>query len=88
MEVGIKNIYEKEMYLTKVFIDAISDIDEILLIGKKDMENRTSVVSLDFKNLDNGLVCHQLDKFYNIQEVACTVLLLPIKLSVPFLMEV
>lgn len=67
MEVGIKNIYEKEMYLTKVFIDAISDIDEILLIGKKDMENRTSVVSLDFKNLDNGLVCHQLDKFYNIQ---------------------
>lgn len=66
-EVGIKNIYEKEMYLTKLFIDGISNIDEILLVGKKNLENRTSVVSIDFKNLDNGLVCHYLDKFYNIQ---------------------
>lgn len=67
MEVEIKNIYEKEMYLTKRFIDGILSIDENLLIGKKDLDNRTAVVSLDFKSLDNGLVCHQLDKVYNIQ---------------------
>lgn len=66
-EVGIKNIYEKEMYLTKRFIDGILSIDESLLIGKKDIENRTAVVSIDFKDLDNGIVCHQLDKTYNIQ---------------------
>lgn len=67
IEVGIENIYSKEMELTKKFIDGILSIDESLLVGKKDVENRTSVVSLDFKNLDNGLVCHQLDKTYNIQ---------------------
>lgn len=66
-EVGTKNIYEKEMYLTKRFIDGILSIDESLLIGKKHTENRTAVVSLDFKDLDNGIVCHQLDKTYNIQ---------------------
>ncbi|WP_419750661.1 aminotransferase class V-fold PLP-dependent enzyme [Terrisporobacter petrolearius] len=66
-EVGTKNIYEKEMYLTKRFIDGILSIDESLLIGKKNTENRTAVVSLDFKDLDNGIVCHQLDKTYNIQ---------------------
>lgn len=66
-EVGTKNIYEKEMYLTKRFIDGILSIDESLLIGKKHTENRTAVVSLDFKDLDNGIVCHQLDKAYNIQ---------------------
>lgn len=66
-EVGIKNIYDKEMYLTKRFIDGILSIDESLLIGKKNTENRTAVVSLDFKDLDNGIVCHQLDKTYNIQ---------------------
>ncbi|WP_270305301.1 aminotransferase class V-fold PLP-dependent enzyme [Terrisporobacter petrolearius] len=66
-EVGTKNIYEKEMYLTKRFIDGILSIDENLLIGKKHTENRTAVVSLDFKDLDNGIVCHQLDKTYNIQ---------------------
>ena len=67
IEVGIENIYSKEMELTKKFIDGILSIDESLLVGKKDVENRTGVVSLDFKNLDNGLVCHQLDKTYNIQ---------------------
>lgn len=67
IEVEIENIYSKEMELTKKFIDGILSIDESLLVGKKDVENRTSVVSLDFKNLDNGLVCHQLDKTYNIQ---------------------
>ena len=67
LKTGIKNIYEKEMSLTKRFIDGVINIDENLLVGKKDVENRTAVVSLDFKNLDNGVVCNKLDKIYNIQ---------------------
>lgn len=67
MSVGINNIYEKEMQLTEMFIDGISHLDDILLVGKKDIKNRTAVVSIDFKNLDNGLICNDLDKIYNIQ---------------------
>ncbi len=65
-KVGISNIHKKEMQLTKQFIDGIKNIDERLIVGKKNTDNRTSVVSLDFKELDNGIICHQLDKKYGI----------------------
>lgn len=65
-EVGISNIHKKEILLTKRFIDGIKEIDKSLLVGKIDTKNRTSVVSLDFKELDNGIVCHMLDKNYGI----------------------
>lgn len=66
-EAGIQKIFEKEMRLAKRFIDGIKKMDKNLLVGKTDINNRTSVVSLDFKELDNGLVCYELDKKYNIQ---------------------
>ncbi|WP_330383682.1 aminotransferase class V-fold PLP-dependent enzyme [Romboutsia hominis] len=53
-EVGTSNIHKKEMLLTKKFIDEIKGIDKSLLVGKLDTKNRTSVVSPDFKELDNG----------------------------------
>lgn len=65
-EIGINNIYEKEMILTKKFIEGIQSIDENLIIGKKNLINRTAVVSLDFKELDNGIMCYSLDKDYGI----------------------
>lgn len=65
-EVGVKFIYNKEMNITKKFIDGIIKIDKNLIVGKLDLENRTSVVSLDFKDLDNGIVCHCLEKNYGI----------------------
>ncbi|WP_334298730.1 MULTISPECIES: aminotransferase class V-fold PLP-dependent enzyme [unclassified Romboutsia] len=37
-----------------------------MLVGKLDTKNRTSVVSLDFKEIDNGIVCYMLDKNYGI----------------------
>lgn len=63
---GISNIREKELNLTKAFLDGISSINQIKVIGLKDIENRTPVVSLDFIDMDNGLVCHDLNKTYGI----------------------
>lgn len=65
-EIGISKIHEKELKLTKQFIDGIKSIDENLLVGKKDINNRTAVVSLDFKDMDNGVICYELDKNYKI----------------------
>ncbi|GAA3640913.1 aminotransferase class V-fold PLP-dependent enzyme [Asaccharospora irregularis] len=66
LKTGLESIYNKEIDLTSRFIEKIMNIDEKLLIGKKDIVDRTAVVSLDFKDLDNGIVCHNLDKNYGI----------------------
>jgi selenocysteine lyase/cysteine desulfurase len=66
-KVGVKNIFDFEMKLTDRFIEKIKLLDESILVGKDNTKNRTAVVSLDFKELDNGEVCHILDKKYNIQ---------------------
>ena len=66
LKTGLESIYNKEIHLTSRFIEKIMNIDEKLLIGKKDIVDRTAVVSLDFKDLDNGIVCHNLDKNYGI----------------------
>lgn len=66
LKTGLESIYNKEIDLTSRFIEKIMNIDEKLLIGKKDIVDRNAVVSLDFKDLDNGIVCHNLDKDYGI----------------------
>lgn len=63
---GISNIREKELEITKAFLEGISSIKEVNLIGLKGIENRTPVVSLDFTDMDNGLICHDLNKNYGI----------------------
>ncbi len=63
---GISNIREKDLSLTKTFLEGISSIKEVTVIGLKDIENRTPVVSVDFTDMDNGLICHDLNKNYGI----------------------
>ncbi|RDY24580.1 aminotransferase class V-fold PLP-dependent enzyme [Romboutsia maritimum] len=63
---GIKNIYEEEMSLTKKFLEEVKNIDESLIVGKKDLINRSPIVSLNFKNIDNGLICYNLEREYGI----------------------
>ncbi|WP_061996676.1 aminotransferase class V-fold PLP-dependent enzyme [Clostridium sp. ATCC 25772] len=65
-KIGVNSIYEKELELTKTFIEGIKNIDANLLVGSDSTDNRTAVVSLDFKELDNGIVCHRLNKEYGI----------------------
>lgn len=65
-EVGIDNIHKKEMSLTERFIKGMEKIDERFIIGKRDLENRTAVVSLDFIGMDNGIICHELSSEYGI----------------------
>ena len=65
-KVGIENIHRKEMMLTERFIKGMEEIDERFIVGKRDTENRTAVVSLDFVGMDNGIICHELDVNYGI----------------------
>lgn len=61
-----KAIREKELYLTKLFIEGVKNIKDINLIGYDSTDNRAAVVSLDFLNIDNSEVAFILDREYGI----------------------
>lgn len=63
---GIKNIYEYEMKLASYFINKIQEIPEVEIIGPKEADHRTSVVSLNFIDMDNSEAAYLLDKDYGI----------------------
>jgi len=65
-EVGIDQIREKELKLTLQFIDAVSKIKGIRIIGKTTCENRSAVVSLQTTNLDEAILAFRLDQEYQI----------------------
>lgn len=65
-EVGIDQICEKELKLTQQFIDGVSKIEGIRIIGKTTCENRSAVVSLQTDNLDEAILAFRLDQEYQI----------------------
>lgn len=65
-EIGINTIYNKELSLTKKFIEGISHIEGIKIIGKVRCENRTAVVSLQCDNVDEAVLAFTLDNEYKI----------------------
>ncbi|GAA0733950.1 aminotransferase class V-fold PLP-dependent enzyme [Clostridium oceanicum] len=65
-EIGLNTIREKELHLTKLFIDKVKNINEATLIGLDGIKKRTPVVSLDFKNHDNADIAFMLANEYSI----------------------
>lgn len=65
-EIGINNIYDKEMLLTSHFIEKIESILGVEIIGLKEKSNRTAVVSLNFKTIDNSEAAFRLDNDFGI----------------------
>lgn len=59
-------IREKEMALTGVFIEALLNMDHIDLIGRKNIMNRTGIVSIDFRSADNGIMAQSLREAFGI----------------------
>ncbi len=56
----------KEMTLTDMFIEALMNINHIELIGRKNIVNRTGIVSIDFKKDDNGIMAQRLYESFGI----------------------
>lgn len=59
-KVKIQQIYEKEMFLMSVFLEAVLNMQHIEVIGQKDLSNRTGIISLNFKFQDNAEIAHRL----------------------------
>ena len=64
--IGVDAIHEKKTALTKKFIEGVSEIKGVSVIGKKDTADRIAVVSLDFVDKDNGEVAAELDSGFGI----------------------
>lgn len=65
-QVGIDAIREEEMRLAKAFMEDVSGIPGLEIIGLRGTEGRTAVVSLNFTEKDNAEVAYALDQDYGI----------------------
>ncbi|NFV13434.1 aminotransferase class V-fold PLP-dependent enzyme [Clostridium sporogenes] len=63
---SLSSIRKKELFLTKLFIENALNLDDTRLVGLNTINNRTSVVSLDFNKIDNAIVSLDLSNEYNI----------------------
>ncbi len=66
LEGRLGEIREHEMKLTKRFIDGISDLENVRIVGPLDMDKRVSTLSLDFLDDDNAIVGFRLSQDYGI----------------------
>ncbi|MBQ6737573.1 MAG: aminotransferase class V-fold PLP-dependent enzyme [Synergistaceae bacterium] len=61
-QTGIKNIAKREAEIGKYFLDKLLTIDDLILTGNYDMNNRVSVFSFNIKNFDNGILADELSR--------------------------
>lgn len=65
-EVGIQAIHEKEMQLMALFLEKLMNMCHIEIIGKKTIEGRTGIISINFKAKDNGEMAHRISSEFGI----------------------
>ena len=64
--VGMKNIHNHELTLTKTFLEGLRSITGINIIGKQDIQDRTAVVSITIDGLDAASIAYELESNYHI----------------------
>lgn len=64
--VGMKNIHNHELTLTKTFLEGLRSITGINIIGKQDTQDRTAVVSITIDGMDPASIAYELESTYHI----------------------
>ena len=59
---GIKNIREKNQYLSNLFREELSKIPNVILYGPEDPNDRTSIISFNIKGSDSQEIVDKLEK--------------------------
>ena len=65
-EAGIDNMRNEKMEITKYFLDKVKEIEGARVDGKKTVEGRLGVVSIDYEGFDNSIVSFYLSSKYKI----------------------
>lgn len=66
LEEGITTIHEKEMVLTRRFLEGLKSIPNLTIAGRKDTAQRVAVVSVSSFSKDNAQVAFELENQYGI----------------------
>lgn len=66
IKTGIKSIRDRELELTGQFLESVTNMKDIRIVGLSGIKERTAVVSLDFTRKDNGEAAYLLDRNYGI----------------------
>lgn len=64
--VGMKNIHNHELALTKTFLEGLRSITGVNIIGKQDIQDRTAVVSITIDGMDPASIAYELESTYHI----------------------
>lgn len=64
--VGMENIHNHELTLTKAFLEGLRSITGVNIIGKQDILNRTAVVSITIDGMDPASIAYELESKYHI----------------------
>ena len=59
---GMKNIHEKNQYLSNLFREELSKIPNVILYGPEDPNDRTSIVSFNIDGFDSQEIVDKLEK--------------------------
>ena len=64
--VGMENIHNHELALTKAFLEGLRSITGVNIIGKQDIQDRTAVVSITIDSMDAASIAYELESKYHI----------------------
>ncbi|MBQ3397049.1 MAG: aminotransferase class V-fold PLP-dependent enzyme [Synergistaceae bacterium] len=59
-DTGIKNIAEKEKLTGEYLLEKLLAVDDLILSGRHDMNNRVSVFAFNVNGIDNGILADEL----------------------------
>lgn len=65
-ETGLLEIQKKELALTDLFLQEVKSIQNLHLVGREDIKNRTAVISMQTHNIDIADAAFRLDHEYGI----------------------
>ena len=65
-EYGIDRIRREELEITRIFLEGAMTLPNTRIAGRKDMQQRGAIVSLDFEEQDNAEIAFRLENEYGI----------------------
>ena len=64
--IGMENIHNHELALTKDFLEGLRSTTGVNIIGKQDIPDRTAVVSITIEGIDAATIAYELESTYHI----------------------
>ena len=61
-DTGVKNIADRENEIGSCLLEKLNEIDDIILTGHQDMNERVSVFSFNVRGRDNGILADELSR--------------------------